>query len=116
MSINQILTTVLTITDYPEKERQSFSDELLSMAGQRAMLIYIKELPEEKQKEIKEQLEQKPSEEIEAQYKAYLTEEVFKKYFAQEVNVMIGDYLEEIKDELTDEQKKQLEEFIQKLS
>lgn len=116
MSINQILTTVLTITDYPEKDRQSFSNELLSMAGQKAMLLFFQDLPEEKQKEIKEQLENEHQEKIEEQYKTYLNEEAFKKHFVQEVDAIMGEYIEEVASDLTDEQKKQLEAFLKPLS
>lgn len=115
MSIQQLVINVLTITEYPEKDRQSFSEQLMSYAAQIAMASYIKALPEEKQKELEEQLKQKSPEELEAVYKDYLKEEAYKKYFSQEVDTMVGEYITEVEPELTDEQKKKLEEFLEKL-
>jgi len=114
MSIQELVITVLTITNFPEKDRQSFSDKLLSYAGQLAFLSYIKELPKEKQEEIEEQQKEKSPEELETLYKNYLNEDAYKKYFAQEVDRCIAEYIEEVAPEITEEQKKKLEELYEK--
>jgi len=115
MSIQELVIAVLTITDYPENDRQSFSEKLMSYAAQIAMASYIKEWPQEKQKEMEEQLKAKSPEELETLYKSYLNEDAYKKHFAQEVEHCIADYIEEVATELTEEQKKKLDELFEQL-
>jgi uncharacterized membrane protein YheB (UPF0754 family) len=116
MSIQQLFETVLTITDYPEKDRQRLNNEMLSLAAQSAILLYIEELPEEERNEIKELLEKKNQEEIEKRCQSYFTEESYKKFFAQEADRILGEYINDIVSELTEEQTKKLEEFLKSLS
>jgi hypothetical protein len=115
MAIQEILLQILTITGYPEANRVSFCNELLTMTGETAMLQYIKDFPEEKKQEIGATLEEKSYEEISPYFETFLQDEVFKTHFNKEFEITVSDYLKQVAPDLTEEQKKALDEFFASL-
>lgn len=111
-----IILEFLDIIGY-ENDRVSHAEEFLQLCQQRAVYSVLNKLPEEKQKEIIEELKINHSPEaIVATLQKYATKEEYSTALTHVTEQSFQEYLTQILPTLSGEQMKKVGEYFQKLS
>lgn len=110
-----VLTRVLEIIDYPH-DKEEFIKEFYLLCYEKALLTYISSLPSKEQKELKAKLPTVSNEEKTLILDTLSGQDEFKEFMEGATREVFADYIKTIFPTLTEEQCKNLQDYLNSLA
>lgn len=111
-----IIIKVLDIINY-QKDKESYAKEFLGFCYQKAFLSYLETLPEEKQKELQQQLPEGSSpEKVKELLSGLVSTQEYEQSLEKAIKEVFDDYLKEIMPSLSEDQITNLQAYLSSLA
>lgn len=114
-NVEEILEKILTIIDYKD-DKSAFIQEFMNLCVRGAFVEYLKILPQERNIELQQILQENDPLDIKERLEPYMTTEEYKQFLQQSSQTLFQEYVDKILPIITEEQKNNLNAYFATLT